>query len=233
VLFSNEKIARFINDNFEATWQAVRPVPIVRIDFGNGNVLTRTLHGNIATYVCGADGTVLDVLPGIYDSDNYQQRLMQLVFLHSWIQQDKENRIANLGEYHRRRAEALSKGEAAPIVTPVVDVRKSFIERAARWVLRPPVEAKNPPKPSRSNTAKIDSPEDLRTWQALADDTRINESVRRRMIHEHLAGKVPVTPEDITKWLYREVLHADLDDPYLGLGELLFANYPFAAEDVK
>ena len=40
-----------------------------------------------------------------------------------------------------------------------------------------------------------------------------------------------VAPGGITKWLYREVLHADLDDPYLGLGDLLFANYPFAAED--
>jgi hypothetical protein len=29
------------------------------------------------------------------------------------------------------------------------------------------------------------------------------------------------------------VLHADLDDPYLGLGKSLFANYPFAAEDKK
>lgn len=233
MLFSNEKIAKFLNDNFEATWQAVRPVPIVRIDFGNGNVLTRTLHGNIATYVCSAEGAVLDIVPGIYAADAYRQRLTTLVSLHTWTQQDKENRIANLREYHRRRAEALSKGEAAPIVTRVVDVRKSLIERAARWVLRPPVKVENPPKPSRPNTIRIDSPEDLRTWQALAEDTRINESVRRRMIHEHLAGKESVTPSEITKWLYREVLHADLDDPYLGLGELLFANYPFASEDAK
>jgi hypothetical protein len=73
----------------------------------------------------------------------------------------------------------------------------------------------------------------LRTWKALADDTRINESVRRQMIHEQLAKNVSVSPRDISKWLYREVLHADLDDPYLGLGDVLFANYPFAAEDAQ
>ncbi len=28
-----------------------------------------------------------------------------------------------------------------------------------------------------------------------------------------------------------ELVHADLDDPYLGLGEVLFATYPFAKED--
>ena len=33
-------------------------------------------------------------------------------------------------------------------------------------------------------------------------------------------------PDKLTKWLYREVLHADLDDPYLGLGKALFENYP-------
>jgi hypothetical protein len=31
--------------------------------------------------------------------------------------------------------------------------------------------------------------------------------------------------------MYKEVLNADLDDPYLGLGRVLFANYPFAKED--
>jgi hypothetical protein len=233
VLFSDEKIAKFVNDNFEATWHSVRSVPIVRIDFGNGQVLTRTLHGNIATYICRGDGTVLDILPGIYNSRTYQQRLAQLVLLHAWTQQDKENRIANLKEYHLRGAEALGKGEAAPIVAPVIDVRKSAIEVGARWVLRPPVNAEVASKTSRATPTRIDSPEDVRTWKALADDTRINESVRRRMIHEHLAGKESIAPSDITKWLYREVLHADLDDPYLGLGDVLFANYPFAAEDLK
>jgi hypothetical protein len=40
-----------------------------------------------------------------------------------------------------------------------------------------------------------------------------------------------VRPDEVTRPIYRDVLHADLDDPYLGLGEALFANYPFAQED--
>ena len=74
---------------------------------------------------------------------------------------------------------------------------------------------------------KLDSAEDLANWKLLAEDTKINESTRRRQIHETLAGQGPVPPQRITKWLYREVLHADLDDSYLGLGSVLFANYPF------
>jgi hypothetical protein len=38
-------------------------------------------------------------------------------------------------------------------------------------------------------------------------------------------------PEKVTRPLYRDVLHADLDDPYLGLGQALFGTYPFARED--
>jgi hypothetical protein len=30
---------------------------------------------------------------------------------------------------------------------------------------------------------------------------------------------------------YQDALKADLDDPYLGLGKTLFANYPVAEED--
>ena len=36
-------------------------LPVVTIDFGNGTVVTRTLHGNIATYVCATDGSELEL----------------------------------------------------------------------------------------------------------------------------------------------------------------------------
>jgi hypothetical protein len=42
-----------------------------------------------------------------------------------------------------------------------------------------------------------------------------------------------VQPAAVMKRLYKDVLHADLDDPYLGLGPTLFANYAFAKEDKK
>ena len=65
----------------------------------------------------------------------------------------------------------------------------------------------------------------------MAEDTRLNERVRRLQIHQHLAKVGSVSPQQVTKWMFREVLHADLDDPYLGLGKVLFDSYPFAEED--
>jgi hypothetical protein len=63
-------------------------------------------------------------------------------------------------------------------------------------------------------------------------DSEVNERIRRKAIHAHLAKQsTTVQPNDIKKWLFREVLHADLDDPKLGLGPLLDSNYPFLEED--
>ena len=82
MLFSNEAVAAAIHDNFEPVWDSLRPVPRVTIDFGNGNVVRRTLHGNVATWVCAADGTALDVLPGVYEPDAWLREMQELVPVH-------------------------------------------------------------------------------------------------------------------------------------------------------
>ncbi len=61
----------------------------------------------------------------------------------------------------------------------------------------------------------------------IAFERWVNETFRRRQIHERLAESPLLQPGAVTRWLYRDILHADLDDPYLGLGRVLFANYPF------
>src|SRR5262249_17800210 len=95
---------------------------------------------------------------------------------------------------------------------------------------QPPQPAPTPPPPKAAATVVK---EDAVLWKALLEDTKLNEGTRRRQIHELLAKEGMVKPEAVTKPIYKDVLHADLDDPYLGLGPTLFANYPFAAEDGK
>ena len=73
--------------------------------------------------------------------------------------------------------------------------------------------------------------DDVAGWKELVEDTTLNEGTRRRQIHEMLAKTGLVRPEKVLKPIYKDVLHADLDDPYLGLGKTLFATYPFARED--
>jgi hypothetical protein len=75
VLFSDDQVAQVMSESFEPAWQSLRPVPRVTIDFGNGTIVKRTLHGNVATYICTQDGKVLDILPGIYDAKTYAREL--------------------------------------------------------------------------------------------------------------------------------------------------------------
>lgn len=234
-MFSNEDVAAFMNRTFEPVWESVRPVPIIRIDFGNGTVLTRTLHGNIATYLCTADGQVLDILPGIYEAATYRDRLDQFRLLANYVdQQTVDQRPTRLREFHEGQARALEKNQQPPRLVNMADFSKRRIEGGVKAVLVPAgttaPAAKAAATGKTGQAAKLAGP-DAPLWTALAADTEQNETIRRRQIHQHLAQAGLVQPDKLSRWLYKEVLHADLDDPYLGLGNTLFANYPFASED--
>ena len=114
MLFSDQTISDFINENFEASWESVRPVPKVTIDFGNGTIVHRTLHGNVATYVCRCDSTVLDVLPGIYEPKTYLERLEELAFMAERFRASEAEELVNdlgLADYHRSRVETILTNE--------------------------------------------------------------------------------------------------------------------------
>jgi hypothetical protein len=256
VLFSRTDVANYINTNFEPVWQSIRPVPVIRIDFGNGNVVTRTLHGNIASYVCRSDGQVLDILPGIYTPAAYLDCLEQFRLLAAYVDQPGAGLAASVESYHRTQAEALHK-QTSPARLFVqsraqrqdqgmgmrggkfgggmggmraADMGKGVIERRTERILL--ATSSRQTNESRVDGPTVDTPEDRSHWMLLAEDTLLNESIRRQQIHEKLAKLKSVSPQQITRWLYKEVLHADIDDPYLGLGGMLFAHYPFKQEDM-
>jgi hypothetical protein len=66
VLLSDPEVSRFLAEAVVPCWESVRPVPQVTIDFGNGQVLRRTLAGNTVLYLCLPDGRVVDAFPGVY-----------------------------------------------------------------------------------------------------------------------------------------------------------------------
>jgi hypothetical protein len=213
VLFSRKDLAEYINRTFEPAWETVLPVPLVHVDFGNGKVLTRTLQGNIATYVCTPDGYVVDVLPCIYDPVGYWKGLEQLSLLATVNgKQPSSPRFATLLENYHLTSLLQPVASPRPVESPGSSNSNEQIAASERV----------PP---------LDSAEDLANWKALRQDTRLNETVRRRQIHALLADKGLIRPGEIMKFIYKEVLHTDLDDPYMGLGSVLFANYPFVKED--
>ena len=71
----------------------------------------------------------------------------------------------------------------------------------------------------------------LATSPQLEFDTRVSEQTLRPQIHGYLDGAGLVTPDSLRDWLFREVLHVDLKDPHLGLGDLLLDSDPFEKRD--
>lgn len=71
--------------------------------------------------------------------------------------------------------------------------------------------------------ARIETPvrEMTEEDRLLAADTRLNLVTRKPLIHKLLSEKI-VRPADVCRRLYRDVLHCDLDDPYLGLAVKAF-----------
>ena len=219
MLFSDVRIAQIASEGFEPVWQSVRPVPIVTIDFGEGRKIKRTLHGYIATYVCTPSGKVIDVLPGLYTAEVYVQRLLALYFeAQSAPKSDKEF-ATWFAEQQKKRVEAGRKKQPPkPEKKAPRDISKSItIERPVMWALgAPPAVEKVAPEV----VAALEDEGRLSVWKAMIQDTRINDSQRRRQICGYLLEKGPTAPADMTKWLYREVLDSDIDDPWLGLKSL-------------
>lgn len=118
---------------------------------------------------------------------------------------------------------------AAP--TPIMEsmrmMGKAAGQRVVKEVINPTYNRPYYEQGEIPASVKSLSPQDTAQWEALIKDTQINESLRKMRIHVKLAFEEQHNPESITKWLYKEVLDTDLDDPYLGLGKQLFDTYPF------
>jgi hypothetical protein len=143
-----------------------------------------------------------------------------------------ETRLLRLQAYHEGQAEALRKKIRPDVLVRnfPAPITKAAIENRLKVVLVSGVGAGSREGPASvvpGSDPKFDSKAELASWKLLGADTGVNETLRRQQIHEMLATKTVTRPDQLTKWLYKEVLHADLADPYLGLGDVLFANYPF------
>jgi hypothetical protein len=227
VLFSRDDVSDFINNHFEPAWEMVRTVPIVRVDFGNGRTATRTLHGNVASYICCADGNIADIVPGMYTPAAYIAALTPMRALaETWASLTAAARLAPWRQYHRERADRLGNGQPGPNGQPnrIRDMGKQTIERGPERFVRPNQRMAEQLAAQLQPTARPRSAAELASWQPLVADTRLNETERRLQIHQRFATSDLVHPEQVKRWLYRDVLHADLDDPFMGLGDDFFAN---------
>lgn len=197
-----------------------------------GTVVTRTRHGNIATYFCTPDGIVIDVLPGVYDPAGYRDRLNEIRLVAQTVQElDGSERGGWLANYHKERLESLASGRSIP-ASSKFDRSKGRVQGGLKRDLLVRSGAESNVAGARPVPQPI-TPEGLATWSLLLEDTQLNETIRRRQVHSQLASQPLARPDALVKWLYKEVMHLDLDDPYLGLQKTLFDGYPFDDRTVR
>ena len=211
MLFSNPEIAALVRERFVAAWENVRAVPVVEIDFGNGVKLKRTVNGNIATYVCAPDGRVLDIIPGLNSPEAYLEDLRHALNLYRATFAQGADFEKVVRDYHTANRSVPTR------YAPVLDVSKSGVESRLRVQLER--TAADPKKREVERPIRGLAVEDA---LLLAADTEINRTERKPLLHRMLSEKI-VHPAEITRRVYKEVLHCDLDDPYLGLVSKAFS----------
>jgi hypothetical protein len=244
-LYANRKIADQLGSRFVLHWKSVRPVPRVTIDFGDGRKLERTLTGNSAHYALAADGTPLDVLPGLYGPRQFLAWLTDVERLHRDVQSiEPANREARLRAYHAERSAELTRrwqtdlaavdddagnpkrpGRAIPDELwhkiALLERHRVELDEASRRVIR-----RENPGAARAGALSVTKAvvEDpilrlVRTLQAtIALDSVRNEYTLHRQAHEWFAaGNAPDDVERLNDRVYAELFLTPASDPWLGL----------------
>lgn len=228
MLFHDKTIAAAINSRFEPTWEKVREVPRVEIDFGNGKKLTRTLNGNVATYFVTPEGGVFDIVPGIVSPAEYATRLDRAL--------GQFNQLSGAGptvgrtvvaHYHRVMSELLPKGNPVVLAEglrlgPGPDMRKFIVEGP----LKKAFGSRNVERRvghMLMAAAKVDAGQ---KGHDLDTETAYNRKNRYPKVHALLQRRALASPATLTKIVYKTILDVDLDDPYLGLAPYVLGGEP-------
>jgi hypothetical protein len=109
VLYSNEEISAALRERFILHWEAVRPAPVITIDFGDGRKLVRTITGNSIHYILDSEGHVIDGLPGLYGPAAFMRGLGDAETIFKQLNDAKaEQRPGILARYYRACINRLS-----------------------------------------------------------------------------------------------------------------------------
>jgi hypothetical protein len=116
-LYANRDVSRTLRERFILHWSSERPVPVARIDFGDGRVLERTVAGNSAHYVLDSRGRPVDVIPGLYSPALFLDALAQAhpLALRAGMLDGAARRV--LVAEHHRSASARSEARFAGLGT--------------------------------------------------------------------------------------------------------------------
>ncbi len=236
VLYANAAISSELRHNWILHWESVRPVPKITIDFGDGRKLERTITGNSLHYVLASDGTVIDVLPGLWAPKEFLREIEGA---------RKRRTTGDFLEGNRAdRKQLAAVGSAAvniPLEENLPNERSSspipFSENPPSGELRREIVRTDETDHSGAKPSVLDASSlqlmrvkmrgadasafarAVRNFErSLAADTAVNVSLRRT-IRGWLPGPggAPVDLAALTNRIYDELFLTPRTDPWLGL----------------
>lgn len=230
LLFSAPEIALFIMTHFEPAWQNVRntsfdvtwqSIPVVWNEDNECEGPTPEIQaetscsGKVATMVCTADGVVLNILPGIYDSTTYLHELEQLLFLTEVYEREGWEGIS---KFHREQSLVLKSGQPAkvfsrkPLSVFPADCGEQM--RESEYVdelnFDFPDSRSSSPAIISSTQFLMPSGDQLREWDELRAVSSMYERYRRIAIHDFLRKNPESSARQTTKWVFSEVFEINL-----------------------
>lgn len=255
MIFSNPAAAKTLNATFECAWEELRPAPRMRIDFGDGHVLDRTVNGNVATLFLTPEGGVFDVLPGIVDAAAYEdyavnanERFRALTRRGAMGMSDLSLHLLQRSTYISRPSPLSPLAESTVLIGSLDSsfaILKGGVESPLRQAASfeplivveedtlsgPPSTAPRAARVSSHDAVValvkgvLERPVKAVVKQAMTPADEVNlardtRNVRTRLLPAALgilAQNPLCAPEMLTVPLFKDVLHVDLEDPFLGL----------------
>jgi hypothetical protein len=223
MLYSDPAISALLREKYVLHWHSVRPVPQVTIEMGDGRKIRQTITGNSVHYLLGADGTVLDALPGLRSPRAFREQLEE------WLTVDP----AKVREYHAGRAdiELLTVTNTTPIAIDAGALAQTKIAIERPLLRQLTLGTRVPEIPFEVTEDVVFSAPSLalmRTKQPLtkelmanlrrtvAADTRVNDEMHG-VIHGWLAAGEVRDLASLNERIYAELFLTPSDDPWLGL----------------
>ncbi len=231
VLYADERVASFLRENVVLHWSSERPAPRITIDMGDGRELVRTITGNSAHYVMasrlGANGRVVDVVPGLSDPNSFVRDLREAI-------RHLGDEIPALTQWHRVNAAPLS-GSGPDIASAMrVTTGKMIVEMPlAAAMMRQGNQGNRAPAPTAGRASfslsagsrallrvKLGRPATAEELRALERSTTRDTALSTRL-HREIHGIMSRSPnasfESLNARIYEDVFLTPRSDAWLGL----------------
>jgi len=216
VLFSNPAIVSYINHNFEPTWQSVSALPY----YDYGESVQKIAAGNVATFICDADGKVQTLLPALYTAEDYLPALEQARLLTRFLARgEPEDRRPFLTWYHKTLAKNIKNAPRfVEEANGRIALQNTYGAPLPRALAQPDMKSSTLAKVEAPPEPTVDWRKSLRTSSTQQHHWNRQHEMFLVPVHKYLSELAgTVHPDEIARHVFKNILQVSfLDNLCLG-----------------